>query len=47
VGKKDIDGAPRGNQPPFVLPVRQGSHPDPGKKNVVVKLFLGYAKLDT
>lgn len=37
VGTKDIDGAPRGNQPPFVLPVRQGSHPDPGKKNVAVK----------
>ena len=37
VGTKDIDGSPRGNQPPFVLPVRQGSHPDPGKKNVAVK----------
>jgi hypothetical protein len=37
VGTKGIDGAARGNQPPFVLPVRQGSHPEAGKKNVAVK----------
>ncbi|MFC0213878.1 DUF5704 domain-containing protein [Paenibacillus chartarius] len=37
VGTKGIDGATRGNQPPFVLPVRQGSHSDAGKKNVAVK----------
>lgn len=27
VGDKGIDGAPRGNTAPYVLPVRQGSHP--------------------
>lgn len=37
VGMKGIDGAPRGNTPPYVLPVRQGSHPESGKKNVAVK----------
>ncbi|CAM3660632.1 MULTISPECIES: DUF5704 domain-containing protein [Paenibacillus] len=37
VGTKGIDGAPRGNAPPYVLPVRQGSHPESGKKNVAVK----------
>ena len=37
VGTKGIDGAPRGNTPPYVLPVRQGSHPESGKKNVSVK----------
>lgn len=37
VGTKGIDGAPRGNTPPYVLPVRQGSHPESGKKNVAVK----------
>lgn len=37
VGKNGIDGALRGNQQPFVLPVRQGSHPVQGFKNVSVK----------
>lgn len=37
VGTKEIDGATRGNQPPFVLPIRQGSHPEVGKKNVSMK----------
>ncbi|HUC91963.1 MAG TPA: DUF5704 domain-containing protein [Paenibacillus sp.] len=37
VGTKGIDGAARGNQHPFVLPVRQGSYPEDGKKNVAVK----------
>ncbi|EHB63185.1 MULTISPECIES: DUF5704 domain-containing protein [Paenibacillus] len=37
VGTKGIDGAARGNQPPYVLPIRPGSHPDAGKKNVAVK----------
>lgn len=37
VGTKGIDGAARGNTAPFVLPVRQGSHPDNGKKNIAVK----------
>ncbi|MBB6732799.1 hypothetical protein H7C18_17945 [Cohnella sp. CBP 2801] len=41
VGTKAIDGAARGNKAPYVLPVRQGSHPDPGKKNVAVK--TGYS----
>lgn len=36
VGKNDLEGAPRGNQSPFALPIRQGSHPD-GYKNVAVK----------
>ncbi|WP_230633105.1 DUF5704 domain-containing protein [Paenibacillus athensensis] len=37
VGTKGIDGAARGNTPPYVLPVRPGSHPESGKKNVAVK----------
>jgi hypothetical protein len=37
VGLNGIDGTPRGNVSPFVLPVRQGSHPNAGKKNVAVK----------
>ncbi len=37
VGTKGIDGGTRGNTPPYVLPVRQGSHPESGKKNVAVK----------
>lgn len=36
VGKNSIDGLSRGNQEPFTLPIRQGSHPD-GYKNVAVK----------
>lgn len=36
VGKNSIDGLLRGNQEPFTLPIRQGSHPD-GYKNVAVK----------
>lgn len=36
VGDKSIDGKPRGNQPPFTLPVRHGSHPS-GLQNVAVK----------
>ncbi|MEK4488009.1 DUF5704 domain-containing protein [Psychrobacillus sp. FSL H8-0484] len=35
-GKNSIDGLLRGNQDPFVLPIRQGSHPE-GYKNVAVK----------
>ncbi|MBW4081313.1 DUF5704 domain-containing protein [Paenibacillus sp. S150] len=37
VGLNGIDGTPRGNASSFVLPVRQGSHPEAGKKNVAVK----------
>lgn len=37
VGTKGIDGAARGNHPPYVLPVHHGSHPEAGKKNVAVK----------
>ncbi len=37
VGLNGIDGVPRGNRSPFVLPIRQGSHLDAGKKNVAVK----------
>ncbi|OZQ68880.1 hypothetical protein CA600_05400 [Paenibacillus sp. VTT E-133280] len=37
VGTKGIDGALRGNTAPFVLPIRPGSHPEIGKKNIVVK----------
>ncbi|MEB3103302.1 DUF5704 domain-containing protein [Ferviditalea candida] len=37
IGMNGIDGEARGNQSPFVLPVRQGSHPEAGKKNVAVK----------
>ncbi|MFJ7982196.1 DUF5704 domain-containing protein [Lysinibacillus xylanilyticus] len=36
VGLDGIDGAPRGNTNPFVLPVRHGSHPK-GYQNVAVK----------
>ncbi len=36
VGLNGIDGAPRGNTNPFVLPVRHGSHPN-GLQNVAVK----------
>lgn len=36
VGKNSIDGLLRGNQEPFTLPIRHGSHPD-GYKNVAVK----------
>lgn len=36
VGDKDRDGLPRGNKHPFVLPIRQGSHPE-GYKNVAIK----------
>lgn len=44
VGDKGIDGEPRGNKEPFVLPVRHGSHPA-GIKNLAVK--TGYQfKLD-
>ncbi|MCY9667572.1 DUF5704 domain-containing protein [Paenibacillus alginolyticus] len=37
VGTKGIDGAARGNTAPYVLPIRPGSHPESGKKNVAVK----------
>jgi hypothetical protein len=37
VGDRSIDGAPRGNSSPYLLPVRQGSHPNAGSKNVAVK----------
>ncbi|WP_238392701.1 DUF5704 domain-containing protein [Paenibacillus antri] len=37
VGAKGIDGAARGNSAPFVLPVRQGSNPNQGMKNIAVK----------
>ncbi|MEK4045148.1 DUF5704 domain-containing protein [Paenibacillus sp. FSL H8-0048] len=37
VGKNGIDGAARGNTSPFVLPIRPGSHPEIGKKNIAVK----------
>ncbi|TCZ77229.1 hypothetical protein E0485_12290 [Paenibacillus albiflavus] len=37
VGDKDIDGAPRGNQAPYLLPIRQGSHPVQGYKNIAIK----------
>lgn len=37
VGEKDIDGAPRGNYAPYLLPVRPGSHPSQGYKNVSIK----------
>ncbi|MGE7988785.1 DUF5704 domain-containing protein [Lysinibacillus fusiformis] len=36
VGLNGIDGAPRGNTNPFVMPVRHGSHPN-GLQNVAVK----------
>ncbi len=37
VGKKGIDGEPRGNQAPYTLPIRPGSHPLQGYRNVAVK----------
>lgn len=37
VGDLDIDGDPRGNTAPFLLPIRPGSHPQEGYKNVAVK----------
>lgn len=36
-GDRDIDGNPRGNSFPYMLPVREGSHPNPSYKNVAVK----------
>ncbi|ANS76922.1 hypothetical protein AWM70_21995 [Paenibacillus yonginensis] len=37
VGLRNIDGGPRGNAPPFKLPVHPGSHPDAAYRNVAVK----------
>ncbi|MFD1886668.1 DUF5704 domain-containing protein [Paenibacillus wenxiniae] len=37
VGPNTIDGEPRGNTSPYVLPILRGSHPQPGFKNVTVK----------
>ncbi|GIP21568.1 DUF5704 domain-containing protein [Paenibacillus sp. J22TS3] len=37
VGLNGIDGERRGNSSPFTLPIRPGSHPDWGYKNVAVK----------
>lgn len=37
VGTGDIDGDPRGNKFPYVLPIRPGSHPNNGFKNVTIK----------
>lgn len=36
-GMQDIDGAIRGNQLPYTLPIAPGKHPNPGYKNVSVK----------
>lgn len=36
-GLRSIDGDPRGNLAPFVLPIRPGSHPVQGFRNVAVK----------
>jgi hypothetical protein len=36
-GLGNIDGLPRGNQEPFTLPIRPGSHPHEGYANVSVK----------
>lgn len=36
-GLRGIDGDPRGNLAPFVLPIRPGSHPVQGFRNVAVK----------
>ncbi len=36
-GLGNIDGLPRGNQEPFTLPVRPGSHPHEGYQNVAIK----------
>lgn len=37
VGDRNIDGYPRGNRQPFTLPIRLGSHPDAGARNISVK----------
>jgi len=37
VGPNGIDGAPRGNQFPFLLPIRPGSHPTQGYQDIVIK----------
>ncbi len=37
VGPNGIDGVARGNAAPYVLPIRPGSHPESGKKNVAIK----------
>ena len=37
VGTNSIDGAPRGNLSPYLLPIAPGSHPQQGYKNVSVK----------
>ncbi|ODP26619.1 hypothetical protein PTI45_04024 [Paenibacillus nuruki] len=37
VGTKGIDGDPRGNHSPYVLPIMRGSHPLSNYKNVAVK----------
>lgn len=37
VGLDGIDGDKRGNNIPFTLPIRPGSHPEAGYKNVAVK----------
>ncbi|WP_082423289.1 DUF5704 domain-containing protein [Paenibacillus dakarensis] len=36
-GQRDIDGAARGNQLPYTLPIAPGKHPQQGYKNVSVK----------
>lgn len=36
-GQRDIDGAIRGNQLPYTLPIAPGKHPQQGYKNVSVK----------
>lgn len=40
VGENGIDGAPNGRVFPYELPIRRGSHPAQGYKNVAVK--MGY-----
>ncbi|WP_411347951.1 DUF5704 domain-containing protein [Paenibacillus sp. WLX2291] len=37
VGTGNIDGAARGNQAPYTLPIMRGSHPSQGYKNIAVK----------
>ncbi|MFD3270289.1 DUF5704 domain-containing protein [Paenibacillus dendritiformis] len=37
VGEKGIDGERRGNRAPYTLPIRPGSHPLQGYRNVAVK----------
>lgn len=37
VQDRSIDGAPRGNTSPYMLPILPGSHPSSGKKNISVK----------